>query len=117
MIDSGTHIALAGRICGDANESAALREKIGQALAEINSSAARAALIESLRAAPERLQIRLALALAGNADGAEALLQLTEERKASPRLLLERAIKERLAAAKPANYSERVEKLTKIPAV
>ncbi len=110
---SGEHLALAGRICGDANEPAVLREKIGQALAEVNSADARGVLVEAMRTAPERLQTKLALALAGNAEGAETLLQLTEAGKSSPRLLVARAIKERLAAAKPANYTERVEKMTK----
>ena len=98
---------------GDANEPTVLREKIGQALAEVNSLEARVVLVEAMRTAPERLQAKLALALAGNAEGAESLLQLTEAGKSSPRLLLARAIKERLAAAKPANYTERVEKMTK----
>ncbi|HEX4646931.1 MAG TPA: HEAT repeat domain-containing protein, partial [Verrucomicrobiae bacterium] len=107
------HVALVGRICADASEPAALRQKVAETLGEVNSPATRTALIESLCAAPERLQVKMALALAGSADGAEALLQLTETGKASPRLLLERSIKERLTAVKPERYVERVEKLTK----
>jgi len=74
---------------------------------------AREALIEALRVAPERMQAKLALALASNQEGAEALLELTQEAKVSPRLLLEPSVKERIAAAKPADFSERIEKLTK----
>jgi putative heme-binding domain-containing protein len=112
-LNPDANVALAGRICGDAAEPAALRQKTAEALAEANSPAARTALIESLCAAPERLQVKMALALAGGVGGAETLLQLTEAGKASPRLLLERSIKERLRAAKPGRYNERVEKLTK----
>ncbi len=112
-LNPGPSLALAGGICADSSETPQLREKTGLALSEVNSAAARTALIEALHGAPERLQIKLALALAANADGAEALLQTIETGKLSPRVLLQRGVKERLAAMKPANFNARVDKMTK----
>lgn len=107
------NVALLGGIISDAGEPRALREKMAQVLAEVNTLPAREALMESLRVAPERMQAKLALALASNTEGAEALLQLAQDAKVSARLLLEPAVKERIAAAKPADFNARVEKLTK----
>ncbi len=107
------HVVLLGGIITDAGEPRAAREKLAQVLSEVNTPAAREALIESLRVAPERMQAKLALALASNPEGAEALLQLTQDAKVSPRLLLIPSVKERIAAAKPADFNERIEKLTK----
>ena len=112
-INPEPNIALISAVAADPHEIAALREKMADALASINSPAARAALVDALGTAPDKLQIKMALALAGNAEGAEALLQLAESGKVSPRVLLDRAIKERLAAAKPANGDARIAKLTK----
>jgi putative heme-binding domain-containing protein len=111
-LDAAQNLPLVAKICADAAEPAVLREKTGLSLAEVNSPAARAALIDALHGAPERLQIKLALALAANADGAEALLQTIEAGKLSPRVLLQRGVKERLAAMKPVNFNQRVDKLT-----
>ncbi|MDB6023347.1 MAG: putative rane-bound dehydrogenase domain protein [Pedosphaera sp.] len=112
-INPEAHISLISMVSSNVDEDAALREKMAQALAAANLPAARAALIESLRVAPDRLQVKMALALAGSDEGAETLLQLAESGKISPRLLLNRPIQERLTAAKPAHYQERAEKLTK----
>ena len=51
-----------------------LREEIGGAMAQQNSPEARHALLDALRLAPQRLQIKHAQALAGTAEGADALL-------------------------------------------
>jgi len=58
------------------------------------------------------LQTELALALASNREGAEALLDAVGEGKASARLLQQRKVRDHLTAAKPANLPERLEKLT-----
>jgi putative heme-binding domain-containing protein len=112
-IDPEPNIPIISAVGADSAEPPALREKMAGALASANSPAARAALVESLRSAPDKLQVKMALALAGSEEGADALLQLAENGKVSPRLLLDRAIKERLVAAKPAHSEERVAKLTK----
>jgi putative heme-binding domain-containing protein len=51
--------------------------------------------------------------LAGRREGAESLLLDVEAGKLSPRLLLERQVKDRLLAAGPANADKRVEELAK----
>ncbi|MHB8520538.1 MAG: PVC-type heme-binding CxxCH protein [Limisphaerales bacterium] len=107
------HLAAMNGILLDATEPLMLREKVGQTLAGLNSAPARALLVEALRSASHRLQVRLALALASNADGAEVLLQAIADGKASPQLLRERTIQDRLAASKPANLADRVATLTK----
>jgi putative heme-binding domain-containing protein len=100
------------RIISDAEEPLKLREKIAEVLSELNVPEAKAILVEALRTAPHSLQTQLGLALASNAQGAEALLQAVADGKASARLLQERALKDRLTAAKPANLPQRLEQLT-----
>jgi putative heme-binding domain-containing protein len=107
------HFEAVGAICTDASETDLMRDKMAQALAELNTTAARDVLVKSLVAAPERLQIKLALTLSGSAEGGEKLLELAEKGKAPRRLLLQRQITERLAATKPTNYVERIAMLTK----
>jgi putative heme-binding domain-containing protein len=99
-------------ILTNADEPMQLREKIAAVLGELNSPAARTSLVDAFRTAPHNLQTQLALALAGSSEGAEALLQACADGKASPRLLQERPIKDKLSAAKPANLDQRIEKLT-----
>ncbi len=111
-INPETHVPLISHLVGDVTETTPMREKMAHALAAGNSEAARAALIAALQTAPERLQISLALALAGDRAGAETLLQIIESGKVSARLLLERSINERLAATAPTNYEARVTTLT-----
>lgn len=113
VLNAKGHLASVTPILNDATASVTFRDKLGQAIAEQNSAETRAILVEALRAAPQRLQVKLAAALAGNSAGAEALLQAVTDGQASPRLLLERAVKDKLAAAKPANAAARVERLTK----
>jgi putative heme-binding domain-containing protein len=55
----------------------------------------------------------LAVALAGNLNGAETLLDAVEHGKVSARLLQSKTVKDRLSAAKIPNLNERVERLTK----
>jgi putative heme-binding domain-containing protein len=112
-LNPAAHTAAIGAILLDATEALTLREKTGQALAQVNSPATRELLGDALRSASQRLQRSLALALASNTEGAETLLQAIASGKASPQLLLERTIKDRLGAAKPANLDQRVAELTK----
>ncbi|MDB6122060.1 MAG: Cytochrome c [Pedosphaera sp.] len=106
-------LALAGRILNDATELMPVREKMAEVLSQQNSAPARNALLDALRNAPERLQIRLAMALASSPDGAEALFRLVSEKKASARLIMERKVKERLTATKVPNLNDRLTQLTK----
>jgi len=100
------------KVVSSANEPNKLRGKVAEVLGQINSPEAKATIVEALRTAPTGLQTELALALASNREGADALLDAVSEGKASPRLLQQRKVRDHLTAAKPANFSERLEKLT-----
>src|SRR5207247_7045275 len=94
VLNQQTYLPLLAKKLADTNQIPALREKLAGILAELNSAAAREATLGALGAAPRRLQIKLAQTLAGNAAGADALLSLTEARKLSPQILLDRVVKE-----------------------
>jgi putative heme-binding domain-containing protein len=95
-----------------------VREAVGQALAERNTPAARDAMLSAVAVAPEPLQRSLAVTLAGSRQGAEALLAAVAAGKASPRLLQDAAVAERLRAAAVDDVDKRIKDLTKglIPA-
>ena len=63
--------------------------------------------------ASARAQVQLAQALAGNAIGAETLLTTVADGRVSPRVLLDRVVKDKLLTARPADGAQRLEQLTK----
>jgi putative heme-binding domain-containing protein len=86
---------------------------LGDALTEKDPANARSILVELLRDAPQRAQVKLAQALASNAEGADVLLRTIADGKVSPRLLLDRAVKDKLLVARPEDGSARMSQLTK----
>jgi len=106
------YIPLLAKNLADTNQPVSLREKTALILAELNSPAAREATLAALPNAPRRLQIKLALSLAATRAGADALLTLAEHRQLPTQVLLDRAVRDRLTAAKPPQYRGRYEKLT-----
>ncbi|HWE04655.1 MAG TPA: PVC-type heme-binding CxxCH protein [Tepidisphaeraceae bacterium] len=90
----------------------ALREAVAAALQQDTSPTAVSAFIMAISAAPQKLQLALAKSLAASPGGAEALLDGIAAGKASPRLLQDANVRERLGVSKPANLSERIAKLT-----
>lgn len=117
-LDNPAYLPLAATTLADTNQPTELREKLALLLAEQNSPVARAVVLEALRSAPQRLQIRIALPLAGNTNGAEALLALVGQQKLSPQVIADRAVKEKLTGARLPQFTERYEKLTAgLPAV
>jgi len=96
----------------DPEEPQILREACARALAESTLPEAGKLLVEALASVPQALQTKIALAMASRAEGADALLDAVEQGKASPRLLQDKAVKDRLTAAKPANLSQRLDNLT-----
>src|SRR6266850_488135 len=100
------------KVVSSADEPSKLRGKVAAVLGQINSPEAKGTIVEALRTAPTSLQTELALALASNREGAEALLEAVSEGKASARLLQQRRVKDHLTTAKPDNVAERMEKLT-----
>lgn len=108
---AGQEVAFS-RIISRADEPMGLRAKVADILGTMNAPRGREILLQALQTAPGGLQKEVALALASNVEGAEALLQAVADGKASARLLQERKIRERLIAAKPANCVKLIETLT-----
>lgn len=111
-LDAPTYVPMLAATLADTNQPAALREPLALMLAEQSSVAARDSVLLAIIAAPQRLQIKLAQVLAGNSTGAGALLALVEQTKLSPQVILDRAVKEKLAAAKVPQFDERFAKVT-----
>ena len=110
-LESARYIPVVAALLRDAAVPESLRAKLGSSLAEQGSDEALAAVLPAMREAPQRLQVQLAVALAGRREGAETLLQNIEAGKLSPRLLLERQVKDRFLAAKPDNAETRIQNL------
>ncbi len=106
-----SHLTVFEKILNDPAAPEKLREKIAEALGNLNSVETRNILLATLPNAPRSLQVQIALALASNAEGSEALLDSAEKGKISARLLQENSVRERLATAKNPNIKTRLEKL------
>ncbi len=102
-----------GAIAARGGEPAPLRIKAAQSLGVAGTAEARAALSAALIAAPATLQQPFAMALASNADGADALLKTIADGKASPRLLQDKAVLDRVNASNPSDKDARLAALTK----
>ncbi|MEW6304014.1 MAG: PVC-type heme-binding CxxCH protein [Verrucomicrobiota bacterium] len=88
-----------------------LRETLGRAIASGDAGTGRAACAEALPVVSHTAQLKLA-ALLAETDAIQ-LLRLIETGKAPARLLLDNLVKERLAAAKLPEFTERLARLTK----
>ena len=106
-------VAVLAKAAADPSVPPAVREAVSQSLAEQNSPAAREGLLSAIAVAPEPLQRSLAASLAGNREGGDALLAAVAAGKASPRLLQDAAIAERLKAAGVPDLDKRIATLTK----
>ncbi|MEX2120822.1 MAG: PVC-type heme-binding CxxCH protein [Pirellulales bacterium] len=105
-------VGLLSEIIGDAGEPMALRQKASASLAGINDPAAQGELTRHLLAAPERLAVEIAAGLALRPEGAHTLLDQVQAGKASPRLLQERVVQERLRAINRRELDQRLSELT-----
>lgn len=99
-------------ILRDVKERSALREAVAAALQQDTSPQTLAAFVEAISTAPQRLQAVLAKSLAASRAGADALLDAVAAGKASPRLLQDANVVERLKVSRPANLNARIAKLT-----
>jgi putative heme-binding domain-containing protein len=95
-----------------ASEPMELRSHAATLLGQ-SGRAGRDLLAAALPAAPGSLQARIAVALAGNREGAELLLTLIGEGKASARLLQDREVDAKLRAAKVPDLDAKVAGLTR----
>jgi putative heme-binding domain-containing protein len=112
-LNEKTYLPICSAIVSDADAPVALRQKMAQTIGNSDSAAGREVLLNVLRGAPQRLQPKLALALASSKAGSEALLADVEAKKLSARVLQDRALKEKLVASKVKDADARVAKLTK----
>jgi len=101
------------RAAADPNVPPAVRDAVAQALAEQNTPEARESLLAAIAVAPEPLQRALAISLVANADGSEALLAAVRAGKASPRLLQDPQLGERLKAANLPDIEKQIAELTR----
>jgi len=101
------------RLLADPTQPNPFREQLANALSDTKSEAGRNAIADALASAPQTLQTKFAVTLASTAEGGNLLLERISTGKASPRLLLEPSVKERLAAAKIPQLDEKIAKLTK----
>lgn len=112
-MNAKAHLPACREIVSDAGAPSAFRQKVAQSIADSNTPEGRAVLLDVVRGAPDRLAPKFALALASSKAGSEALLSDVEAGKISARILQDRTVKEKLAAAKIAKLDERIAGLTK----
>lgn len=105
-------LAALASIAADPSLPAALRGAICSAAADRPPEGGGELLVEAMRVAPERVQTALGQNLSGNRAGAEALLTLIAEGRASARLLRVAAVRTRLAASGAKDVERRIEELT-----
>jgi putative heme-binding domain-containing protein len=112
-LDVAQRVPVLAGLLDNGQEVPALREQAAVQLAGLNTAAAHEALLKTLPTAPAKLEAAIAGGLAGSKQGAEKLLEAVAAGKASPRLLQEPAIANKLKQAKVPDLDARVAKLTK----
>lgn len=112
-IDPAAAVQAITRVVGDPAAPAALRDAGATALGTLRDPAATEALLATIAAAPQTLQRTIALSLSGTKQGAEGLLTAGAAGKASPRLLTDRAITDKLRAAGVDGIDAQLATLTK----
>jgi putative heme-binding domain-containing protein len=108
--DSSAPLCLA--IVASLDEPLPLRVAAALLLGPLDSDDARAGLAAALPGAPPRLEQALALALASSTAGAELLLGAIEGGKATPRLLQDSAVVDRLKNARIPDPEQRILAIT-----
>ena len=111
-IKPDSRIAALVPVISDPSISADSRDEISRVIVRRDPVILHKALAQSIRTAPQRLQIVLAETLAGDKTGAETLLKLVADGHASPRLLQNQTVRGRLLAVKPRNIAKRIAALT-----
>jgi putative heme-binding domain-containing protein len=100
-------------VLADADAPAELRTASAAALGTVRDPSAAAALVSVVAVAPQQVQRAVGTALAGTRNGGEALLAAVAAGKASPRLLTDPAVGDKLRAAGVDRLDERLAVLTK----
>jgi putative heme-binding domain-containing protein len=97
----------------DGSETVAMRQVAARQLGAEGTPSARDALARAVAIAPASLAQPLAVALASTPEGADTLLSLAGSGKASPRLLQDKPVVERLKASAVHDVDRRVAELTR----
>ena len=111
-LDQARGTAMAGALVADGRASAGVRGGVAERLGGVRSAAAAAVLLAALETAPQPLEQPLALAVAGSPEGAEMLVDAVAAGKASPRILQQAAVLERLEAVGVKDLRTRLADLT-----
>ena len=100
-------------VLNDPAASPALRDGCAAALGAVRDPSAAPAMLTAITVAPQGVQRTLALAMSGTRQGADALLAAVGAGKASPRLLLDKTVRDKLRAAGVEDFDTRLSTLTK----
>ncbi|MBY0514219.1 MAG: c-type cytochrome, partial [Gemmataceae bacterium] len=112
-IDPNAALPVLAAAVNDAANPMGLRERAGQLLGSVSTPEGIAASRAALKTAPYRVTVGLAAGLAGSKPGAEELLAAVKAGEASPRLLQEKAVIEKLRGAGVPDLDARVAELTR----
>ena len=113
VIDPKANLPTIERVLTDAGKPIGMREWAAQLLGGIDRAPAKAALLNILPAAPERLQRAVAAALVRRREGADALLNAIASGKASARLLQDRNVTINLESSGLPKVTDRIAELLK----
>jgi putative heme-binding domain-containing protein len=112
-LDRNNAIPALTALLSNASQPLRLREAVGLALLEADQSSARAGVVSAMKTVPYRVQASWAQTLAASSAGSTALLEAVASGSVPPRLLQERAVKDRLTAGKVPEVLAQLQKLTK----
>jgi putative heme-binding domain-containing protein len=107
------NLPLLEKILLNSGEQHGVRDQAALSLGALNIAKANEILVKALVIAPARLEKSIALALAGNRDGGELLLEAVAQGKASARLLQDRPVEVGLGRAKIPDLPKRLADLTR----
>lgn len=111
-VDAAAGLDVLGKLVIDGSQPAPLRMQIGQSLGAVNTPETRTALAAALVGAPSSLEQALALALASTPEGTDVLLDTLTAGKASPRVLQDPPVVERLKPRLTPEREKRIADLT-----
>ncbi|MFO0919472.1 MAG: PVC-type heme-binding CxxCH protein [Planctomycetaceae bacterium] len=100
-------VEICAQVLARPDEAVGVQHHAAQHLGGRNDDAGRNVLLAALKTASQNLAIGLARGLALGKDGAEALLAAIEKGQASPRLLKDPTVEQRLRGAKLDNFDQR----------
>ena len=113
VIDPQANLATIAAVLADAAAPLAMRDAAANLLGNLDRPEAKAALLNTLPSAPERLQSAIAAAMVRRREGADALLKAIAAGKASARLLQQRAVTIILESSGLPGVSQRIAELLK----